>query len=88
MKLKKQRIIPAEIHTSPMSDSEIKELVARFIKEYFKLECRCFMCRDIIKKIEQSQMLSEGDRYHMSVCLPSLKRLREKNEMSIKEKTI
>jgi len=77
MKIKKKENRSMEIQATLISDSEDKESTVSFVKEYYELGCRCFMCKRIVKKIEQNQVLSSGDHFHMRVCLPALKQLRE-----------
>jgi len=50
------------------------EKTEEFIRRYYALGKRCFMCERIAKKIEQKQPLSDGELYHMRVCLPALEK--------------
>ncbi|GEM_PF-5317230 len=54
--------------------------ISDFVRDYHLLQCGCFMCKQIIRKIECRQELTHADHYHMSVCMPVLKELRKKGD--------
>lgn len=56
------------------------EAISDFVRGYHLLRCECFMCKQIVRKIEHKQELTHADHYHMSVCMPALKELRKKRD--------
>lgn len=56
------------------------EAISNFVRDYHLLQCECFMCKQIVRKIERKQELNHADHYHMSVCMPVLKELRKKRD--------
>jgi hypothetical protein len=57
-----------------------QEAISDFVRDYHLLQCACFMCKQIVHKIERRQELTHADHYHMSVCMPVLQELRKKRD--------
>ncbi len=77
MKVKIQRNFKSPPEVKQEEQILSQEILERFVKDFYTLKSSCFMCHDIVKKIEQKRPLTDGDQYHISVCLPSLRNLRQ-----------
>ena len=48
-----------------------------FVKEYRAIKLKCWMCEQIVRKIEQKMIIGDNDRYHMVTCLPAIRSTRK-----------
>lgn len=50
---------------------EEAEKIAILIDIAKQIKTECFMCKDVIQRFDAKQELTEGNKYHIAVCIPN-----------------